>query len=153
MDRQIKYNRGTLGHSVQCKPHTAHIHQSKLDQLIGMAPSRGCGVCKAPFGIQERRENKEEEKKNSHPRHAPEATGRGGCGGVLCQPGAAPLWLVTDCVSDSPHSSAAVCAAALQLSTSSPEVFGPPLEAERPHTYHSPSITMQLFLLVLNGSH
>lgn len=63
MDRQIKYNRGTLGHSVQCKPHTAHIHQSKLDQLIGMAPSRGCGVCKAPFGIQERRGERIKKKK------------------------------------------------------------------------------------------
>ena len=63
MDRQIKYNRSTLGHSVQCKPHTAHIHQSKLDQLIGMAPSRGCGVCKALFGIQVRSRERGKEKK------------------------------------------------------------------------------------------
>ena len=143
----IKYNRSTLGHSMQCKPHTAHIHQSKIDQLIGMAPSRGCGVCKALFGIQERRGQRgEKKKKRSITRHAPEATGRGGCGGVLCPPGVAPLWPGTDCVSGSPHSSVAVCAAALQLSTSSPEVSGPPLGAERPHTYHSlASIIMQLF--------
>lgn len=30
-----------------CKAeHAAHIHQSRLDQLTCMAPSRGCGVCK-----------------------------------------------------------------------------------------------------------
>lgn len=31
-----------------------HIHQSKLEQLIGMAPSRGCGVCKALFGAKKK---------------------------------------------------------------------------------------------------
>lgn len=37
----MKYNRSTLDCSMQCKTHAAHIHESKIEQLICMAPSMG----------------------------------------------------------------------------------------------------------------
>lgn len=105
-----------------------------------MAPSRGYGVCKALFVTKDRRGQEKEKKREGKRRRStrvPGATGRGGCGEVLCPPAVPPLWPGTDCVSDSPHSSAAACAAALPPSTSSPEVFGPLLGAERAHSDHS----------------
>lgn len=130
VERQIKYTQeySWSQHAMQ------NTFISELDQLIGMA-SRSCALCKALFGTKETRRRKKKTKRRGF-RHAPGATGRGGCGEVLCPSGVLPLWSGTDCVSDSLHSSVAACAAALPPSTSCPEVFGPLLGAERTHSYH-----------------
>lgn len=108
---------------MQCR---THIHQSKLDQLTCMAPLGAMEFAKPCLKLRRGKERR----RRSGPRGAPGATGRGVCGEVLWPPAVLPLW--TDC--GHLHSNAAVCAAALPPSTSSPEAFAPPPGAERTHT-------------------